>query len=322
MISYVRNFSIILLTTIIAGNALSNELPSWNEGKNKDQIIDFIESTIDKDSKSFVPVNDRIAVFDNDGTLWTEYPIYNEIYFLSYQLLHLKEQGVNAKVLNKEPFSSLLMDREETLKNLGLPVAFKALSEIYANQRKSEIDRLAKSFIQTKHPERNLPFANLAYQPMLELLDYLKENDYRVYIVSGGSTPFMRAILPSIYGIPPENIIGSNVSINATMYNEKIDLIYDNHFENINNGIQKVVNIEQVIGKRPVLAVGNSDGDIEMLTYTTSNKGRQLALIIDHDDMEREGLGKGGSNILDLSDNNDEWHVISVKNDFKTLFSE
>lgn len=322
MISYVRNFSIILLTTIIAGNALSNELPSWNEGKNKDQIIDFIESTIDKDSKSFVPVNDRIAVFDNDGTLWTEYPIYNEIYFLSYQLSHLKEQGVNAKVLNKEPFSSLLMDREETLKNLGLPVAFKALSEIYANQRKSEIDRLAKSFIQTKHPERNLPFANLAYQPMLELLDYLKENDYRVYIVSGGSTPFMRAILPSIYGIPPENIIGSNVSINATMYNEKIDLIYDNHFENINNGIQKVVNIEQVIGKRPVLAVGNSDGDIEMLTYTTSNKGRQLALIIDHDDMEREGLGKGGSNILDLSDNNDEWHVISVKNDFKTLFSE
>lgn len=322
MLSYVRSFSIILLTTIIAGNTLANELPSWNEGKNKDQIIDFIESTIDKDSKNFVPVNDRIAVFDNDGTLWTEYPIYNEIYFLSYQLLHLKEQGVNANMLNKEPFSSLLHDREETLKNLGLPVAFKALSELYANQRKSEINRLAKSFIQTKHPERNLLFANLAYQPMLELLDYLKENDYRVYIVSGGSSPFMRAIVPSIYGIRPENIIGSKVSINATMYNGKVDLIYDNHFENINNGIQKVVNIEQVIGKMPVLAVGNSDGDIEMLTYTTSNKGRQLALIIDHDDAEREGFGIGGDNILELSGKNDEWHIISVKNDFKTLFSE
>lgn len=298
----------------------TDPLPSWNEGASKTAVIEFVRSVTTKGDLSYVDPADRIAVFDNDGTLMSEQPIYFQFLFEAVRLNEFSAMHFDinnpASVKNaidylakSDPFGNLLTDTStSTLKSDS---AFK-----------TEVDSFVAT---TMHPRFNRPFIELVYQPMLELIRYLKANEFKVYIVTATHCEFLRLWTEKAFGIPPEQIVGSTLKTTFEFRNGKWVLIRGPEVNMICNGPEKPVAISYFIGKRPIAAFGNSDGDIQMLQYTTKGKGKSLGLLIHHTDAVREWAYDNPSDIGQLKDGMEEavkqgWIVVDMKKDWKVIY--
>lgn len=310
----------------------SNQLPSWQEGTAKQAIIDFVQKTTDKESPAFVPLEDRIAVFDQDGTLWVEQPIYTQVLYCLDRVSVIVAEKPELK--NVEPFRTVLTNDREAIAKLSLhdleKIALATLTGMSIEQFQLEVSRwLARA----KNARWNLPFAELTYQPMQEVLNYLRDHGYKTYIVTGGGQDFVRVFSQKTYGIPPEQVIGTIAGISygydkggRPFLTKDPKLLLNDNFAGKPEGIH------MMIGKRPSIAFGNSTGDQEMLEYTSFGKGTRLSLLVLHDDPIREyaygpaqGLpdSKVGTFTQALYDEakKNGWIIISMKDDWKRIFA-
>ncbi|MFM1842565.1 MAG: hypothetical protein RLZZ490_1301 [Cyanobacteriota bacterium] len=306
---------------VMAQSRIADPLPSWNDGQPKQTIIEFVQDVTDANSQNYLPMGDRLAVFDNDGTLWQEKPVYVQLAFILDQVQTLAPQ--HPEWQTQEPFKTLLSNPNPDLKALATTENLLQLAMVtHAAMTQTEFNaRVQQFFQQTKHPQFQKPYTKLIYQPMVELVNYLKLNDFQVYICSGGGIDFIRAISEEAYGIPPENVIGTAVEKTFQVSSQGVSLIREPKLvQPINDKAGKPVNIDRYIGRIPAIAVGNSDGDIEMLQYADSNPKPDLELLLHHDDAEREfDYDHGTEKALTLANEND-WIVISLKQNFKQVF--
>lgn len=302
---------------VIACDGVSHDdpLPSWVDKPAKAGIVSFVSGVTDPESKSYVSPAERIAVFDNDGTLWAERPNY-------FQLLMLYEQVEKRAATHPEwqviqPFKAVLEQDEGLLKNAGFG-AMRALSAaVTEGLSVSAYTALSKDFVfNSRHPHSNSSYAAMAYQPMLEFVAYLQENDFKVFIVSGGDVGFIRGFSEPLFGIPKHHVIGS--SRDNIVVDDGGDIQRSARFSSMNVGAEKTLNINLHIGRRPIIAVGNSDGDINMMRYASKDNG--LVMLLMHDDVDREyNYVEGAEQVISVSEA-EGWSVISMKNDFAQVF--
>ncbi len=306
---------------VMAQGRIADPLPSWNNGQPKQTIIEFVQDVTNPNSDNYLPNGDRIAVFDNDGTLWQEKPLYVQLAFVLEQIKILAPQ--HPEWQTEEPFKTVLTDPNPDLKSVGtVENSLKLVIATHTGMTQMEFDQQVQQFFKTaKHPRFQKLYTQLIYQPMVELVGYLKLNDFDVYICTGGGVDFVRAIAEEAYGIPPENVIGSAVQKTFELTSQGSELIRQPELvKPINDKAGKPVNIDRYIGKIPAIAVGNSDGDIQMLQYANSNPKPNLELLLHHDDADREfDYNHGTEKALVLAQQSD-WTVISIKSDFKRIF--
>jgi hypothetical protein len=300
-------------------------LPSWNDGAPRSAIIDFVARATTEGSVDFVPVPERIAVFDNDGTLWAEQPMYFQAFFIFDRIKELAPQHSEWK--EQEPFASVLKGDTKTALAGGEHALIEMAMATHAGTTTEEFEQVVSDWITTaKHPVTGKLFTEMVYQPMLELLDYLRANGFKTYIVSGGGIEFMRPWVERVYGVPPEQVIGSSIKTKYELRDGKPVLARLPEIDFIDDKEGKPVGINRHIGRRPVMAFGNSDGDFQMLEWTTAGNGARLAVYIHHDDGEREWTYDRNSPIGKLARGLDEapkrgWMVVSMKNDWKRVFN-
>jgi hypothetical protein len=321
---------VILVLGLLLGNACilaaADSLPSWNDGAAKQAIITFVEKVTKEGSPDFVPVSERIATFDNDGTLWAEQPMYFQLMFALDRVKVLAPQHPEWKT--KEPFASLLKGDvrgalaggEKSILEIGMAT--------HAGMSTEEFEQIVKDWSATaKHPTTGKPLTEMVYQPMIELMAYLRANGFKTYIVSAGGIEFMRPWTEKIYGVPPEQVIGSSIKTKFEMRDGKPVLMRLPEINFVNDKTGKPISINQFIGRRPIAAFGNSDGDREMLEWTQAGGGARLMMLVHHDDAKREWAYGPESKIGTFSDslmaeaNKSRWNVISMKNDWKRIFS-
>lgn len=300
-------------------------LPSWNEGPSKKAIVEFVTQVTTEGAPFFVPPAERIAVFDNDGTLWSEQPAYFQLLFAIGRVKALAPSHPEWKV--QEPFKSILADDMKGLLAGGEPAMAKIMMVTHAGITSEDFDKIVKEWIATaRHPRFNRPYTELVYQPMLELLSYLRSKGFKTFIVSGGGVEFMRAWAEKVYGVPPEQTIGSRIKLKWELRDGKPTLLRLPDVDFIDDKSGKPVGIQQNIGRRPILAFGNSDGDHEMLQWTAAGPGLRFMGIVHHTDAEREWAYDRQSPIgrLDkaLDDAHEKgWLVVDMKRDWKRVFS-
>tara|TARA_B110001450_G_scaffold30632_1_gene26711 strand:+ start:1654 stop:2646 length:993 start_codon:yes stop_codon:yes gene_type:complete len=299
-------------------------LPSWNNGKTKTAIINYVKDVTNPSSSNFISEKDRIATFDNDGTLWSEQPMYFQLYFAMDRIKLLAKENPEWK--NQQPYKAVLEQDMDALKKQGYKGLIELLMVSHTGMSVEEFQEIVKVWIKTaKHPTKNVGYNQLVYQPMIELLDHLRANKFKTYIVSGGGVDFMRAFVTELYGIPEEQIIGSTTKTKFEFQEQKPKIIKLAEIDNIDDKDTKPLNIQKVIGKKPVFASGNSDGDMEMLQWTQSNKYKSFMLYVHHTDSEREWAYDRNSSIgkldkgLDEAKNND-WTIINMKSDWKIIY--
>lgn len=305
---------------------LSDPLPSWNDNANKKAIIDFVTKTTTEGSADFIPVADRIACFDNDGTLWSEQPMYFQLAFAIDQVKIMAKD--HPEWNNKEPFKALLEDDMKKVMNGGEQALFQLVAASHAGMSTEEFDKNVADWIKTaKHPKTGKLYNEMVFQPMIELLHYLQSKDYKTFIVSGGGIDFMRVWAEKIYNIPSYQIIGSSIKTKYEVGENGVPKLIKLPELNFNNDKEgKPVGIHQHIGKRPVLAFGNSDGDYQMLQWTTTAKDYpRLGLILHHTDSEREWaydrdshIGKLDKGLNDATKNG--WLLVNMKEDWNKVF--
>lgn len=318
-------FIVFAAFSSLAGCAqLGNPLPSWNDGPAKSSITSFVSRTTTPGSPDFVRPNDRIAVFDNDGTLWCEQPFYFQLFFALDRIKALAPQHPEWKT--QEPYKFVLDNDTKALMAAGEKALLEIVAATHSGMSPDEFNAIVKDWLKTaRHPKYNRPYNECVYQPMLELLTYLRANGYKTFIVSGGGVEFMRAFAEATYGIPPEQVIGSSGVVKFELKDGKPALIKDPKVEFIDDGPGKPVAINHIIGRRPVFAAGNSDGDLQMLQYTAAGIGPRFALYVHHTDDVREVAYDRTSPIGKLDKGLDEaaargWTVVSMKDDWKTIF--
>jgi phosphoglycolate phosphatase-like HAD superfamily hydrolase len=305
-------------------NTDTDPLPSWNEGSARQSIVDFVNSTTDPDSDSFIEIPDRIAVFDNDGTLWSEKPVYFQFYFALDRLKEMAPEHPEWK--EQQPFKAALENDLETLASYGEHGILEIVLATHTGMNTEEFESDVKDWINSaRHPQLNRPFTDLVYQPMLELLDFLEENQFKTFIVSGGGIDFMRAWVEEVYGIPRERVVGSTIALEYMSQEGVPAIVRKPAIEFIDDKEGKPVGIQKHIGRRPVLAAGNSDGDLAMLQWTASGVGKRLMLYIHHTDEEREWAYDRNSSVGRLDKGLDEaeakaWTVVDMKNDWKVIY--
>ena len=309
---------------ILVGAALADPLPSWNEGATKQAIVEFVRSVTDKSGPQYVPPEQRIATFDNDGTLWAEQPIYFQGFFTFDRVKALAPQHPEWK--EKQPFKAVLENDMKALAATGEKGVGEIVMTTHAGMTTEEFEKIVKDWIATaKHPKFNRPFTDLVYEPMLELLAYLRENGFKIYIVSGGGVEFMKPWTEKVYGIPPEQVVGSSIKLKFEMRDGKPVLIRLPEIDFIDDGPGKPVGIQKFIGRRPIAAFGNSDGDLQMLQWTAAGEGLRFMLLVHHTDAEREWAYDRQSPIGRLDKALDEaqsrrWAVVDMKKDWKKVF--
>jgi phosphoserine phosphatase len=300
-------------------------LPHWNDSTSKARIIEFVTRVTDPASDEFLPVSDRIAVFDNDGTLWSEQPIYVQLAFL---LDRIKAQAPDhPEWQTTQPFKAALEGDMATLKHGGQANLLALLAVTHAGMTSEAFRELVRQWLASaKHPSTGLPYTAMVYQPMLSLLDYLRANGFKTYIVSGGGVEFMRAWAEDVYGIPPEQVIGTSLASELVMRDGVPEVTRLPKVSFIDDRAGKPIAIDHHIGKRPVMAFGNSDGDLEMLQWTTAGSGPRFGLIVHHTDDVREVAYDRQSSIgrldkaLDMAQKKG-WTVVDMKNDWTTIFT-
>ena len=256
---------------------IEDPLPSWNKGTTKESIIAYVTDVTNTESDNFIPVSERIATFDNDGNLWSEQPAYFQLFFAIDRVKAMASEHPEWE--NKQPFKAVLEGDMQTLKKMGMKGIGEIMMATHAGNTTEEFDAIVKDWVATaKHPTKNVGFDKLVFQPMLELLQYLRTNDFKTYIVSGGGVDFMRAIVTEVYGIPAEQIIGSRIKTEFDYNNGNpvIKRLPEIDYNDDKEG--KPLNIQKIIGKKPVFASGNSDGDLQMLQWAASNKYKSFML--------------------------------------------
>jgi hypothetical protein len=300
-------------------------LPSWNEGASKARIVGFVQSVTDPTSKQYVPPAERIAVFDNDGTLWTEQPMYFQLAFILDRVKALAPQHPEWRT--KEPFKSALAGDMAGVAAAGEHGLLEMMAATHAGMTTDEFRTIAADWLATaRHPRFKRPYTELFYAPMRELLAYLRANGFKTFIVSGGGVEFVRAFSERVYGVPPEQVVGSSIRTKYEVRDGKPVIVRLPEIEFIDDKAGKPVGINRYIGRLPILAFGNSDGDFEMLEYTTSAPGPRLGLIVHHDDGEREYAYDRQSSVGRLDRGLDEaarrgWVVVSMKADWRQVYS-
>jgi phosphoglycolate phosphatase-like HAD superfamily hydrolase len=317
----------IILATLLASTlaaAASDVLPSWNTGASRQSIINFVETVTTSGSTNFVSPAERIAVFDNDGTLWSEQPMYVQAAFIFDRIKQLAPQ--HPKWETQEPFASVLKGDIEKALAGGEQALIKIAMATHSGMTTEEFEQIAADWIASaRHPETGKLYTEMVYQPMLELLDYLRANDFKTFIVSGGGIEFLRPWTEQVYGIPPEQVIGSSIKTSYELRDGKpvIARLPELNFIDDKEGNPVAINLH--IGRRPIAAFDNSDGDFQMLEWTTAGKGKRLAVYIHHDDAERETAYDRDSHIGRLDRGLDEtpkrgWTVVSMESDWKIIF--
>jgi len=299
-------------------------LPSWNNSKPKQKIVQFVEQTTTAGSPTFVEPAERIAVFDNDGTLWCEKPYY-------FQLEFMLEQ-VRAAVLkhpewkNDAAYKAIVARDAKALEAIGMKPVLQLVAKANSGMLVSQYDKAIRDWLATaRHPRFERPYTDLVYAPMQELLAYLRANGFRTYIVSGGSVEFMRPWAEKAYGIPPEQVIGTQQEVRYELKNGRPSLVRGPSFAFVNDGPGKPIGIYRSLGRLPIAAFGNSDGDLQMFQMTAAGQGPRLVLVIHHDDETREYAYDRGSRVGGLDKAWDEalekgWIVVSMKNDWAKVF--
>lgn len=302
-----------------------NRLPSWNEGATKQAIIDFVEKTTTEGSADFVEVKNRIATFDNDGNLWSEQPMYFQLIFAIDRIKTMAPEHPEWKTI--EPFKSILEGDVEKALAGGTKAIIQLIMTTHAGMTTDEFNQVVKDWLAAaKHPKTGKPYNEMIYQPMLELLDYLRAHDYKTFIVSGGGVDFMRAWVEEAYGIPPHQVIGSSNKVKFEVSEDGTpQLIKQPELNFIDDKEGKPVGIYQYIGMRPVFASGNSDGDYQMLQYTTAGEGPRFGLLLHHTDSVREFAYDRDSHIGQLNKGLDDadkmgWTVIDMAKDWKVIY--
>ena len=297
-------------------------LASWHDGKAKQAIIDFV-SAVSQPGQHFVEPSARIAVFDNDGTLWAEQPMYFQLLFALDEIEARKAQ--HPEWQQKEPFKSVLNKDWPAVINDTAAIAT-IMTETHTDMSVIAYqDRVSKWLVSAKHPVKQKPILTMVYQPMLELLDYLRSKQFTIYIVSGGGTDFIRVWSKDVYGIPAQQVIGSRFKKSFKLEGERVFIQRQPGLAFLNDKQNKPIAIDEVIGQRPILAVGNSDGDLPMLQYTAASKRKNLSVYLHHTDAVREWAYDRQSPIgrldqgLDLAEENN-WVIIDMKADWKTIF--
>ncbi|TIP30041.1 MAG: haloacid dehalogenase-like hydrolase [Mesorhizobium sp.] len=316
----------LFLLMAIAPSAQGAEvLASWNEGEAKQSIVRFVESVSKEGSADFVPVPERIAVFDNDGTLWGEQPMYFQLLFALDRIKALAPQHPEWK--DKEPFASLLKGNVKAALAGGEPAIMQIVMATHSGMTTDEFDQIVSDWIASaKHPKTGRLYTEMAYQPMLELLSYLRANGFKTFIVSGGGIDFMRVFSEDVYGVPPEQIVGSSGKTSFEMRDGVPLLMKSSEINFIDDKAGKPVGIHQHIGRRPIAAFGNSDGDLQMLQWTCSGPGPHFCLYVHHTDGEREWAYDRQSSIGRLDKGLDAaadsgWTVVDMKKDWNRVFA-
>ena len=329
MMKYYRN-SILFILTIIFFSCTEqtiqkqDPLPSWNEGKAKQSIIDFVKDVTNKTSSNFVKPADRIATFDNDGTLWSEQPYYFQ---LQFALDRVKTLSAEHPEWESNPlFKAVLDDDIKKVLSFGIHGLLELVMATHAGMTTEEFSQIVKDWINTaKHPKTNMLYKEMVFQPMLELLDYLRANEFKTFIVSGGGVDFMRPWTEEVYGFPSEQVVGSSGKVKFEMRDGQPVLVKLPEINFIDDKDTKPVGIHQFIGKRPIAAFGNSDGDLQMLQWTAAGEGKRLMLYVHHTDAEREWAYDRESHIGGLDKGLDEaiekgWTVVDMKNDWQKIY--
>lgn len=311
-------------------SAQTDPLPSWNDGDNKAAIVSFVEAVTDESGADFVPVPQRIATFDNDGTLWVEQPMYTQ---LAFALDRVKEMAPDhPEWKTTQPFQAVLEGDMETLGKAGEKGLMEIIGATHAGMSTEDFETITTDWLaKAEHPKFKKPYTELVYQPMLELIDYLQANDFKTFIVSGGGIEFMRPWTEQVYNIPPEQVVGSSIKTEFKIVDGKPVLMRDADIAFIDDKDGKPVGINSHIGRRPIAAFGNSAGDKQMLEYTQGGDGKRLMMLVFHNDAAREyaygpadGLADShfGTFPQDYMDyaKSSGWNIISMKDDWATVF--
>jgi phosphoglycolate phosphatase-like HAD superfamily hydrolase len=303
----------------------ADPLASWNDRPAKKAILEFVAAVTDKNSKDYVKPSDRIATFDNDGTLWIEYPMYTQMLFAFDRVKVLAPQHPEWRT--RQPFKGVLEGDTKAVGATGVKGLMEIILATHSGMTAAEFEQEVSNWLAiTKQSRFKRPYTELVYQPQLELLTYLRANGFKTFIVSGGGIAFMRPISKKTYGIPPEQVIGSSVVVEFQVKDGKSELVRIPKINFINDKAAKPVGIYQHIGRRPILAFGNSDSDMQMIEYTMGGEGRRLGLFVHHTDADREFSYDRKSHVgkldkaLDQADANG-WIIVDMKRDWKEVFS-
>lgn len=299
-------------------------LPSWQEGSSKSSILDFVTKTTDPENPDFIPEADRIAVFDNDGTLWGEQPFY---YQLAYAVDFVKKEGPNHPEWEKSPVLKSAMEGDlKGILSKGEHGIIEVVMASHAGMTEDQFKSNVLEWLNTsKHPETGKPYTQMIYQPMLELLEFLRANGYKTFIVSGGGIDFLRVWAEEAYGIPPYQVMGSSIKAKYQEVDGKMQIVKIPELNFIDDKADKPVGIHQQIGMKPVIAVGNSDGDFAMIQYTTESGGPRLGIYIHHTDSVREYAYDSLSSIGNLKRGLIEgpsrgWIMVDMAKDWSTIY--
>jgi len=331
--SYPAFFLAVIASLVVCTAALAeaDPLPSWNDTNTKNAIVTFVEKATTEGSADFVPPAERIATFDNDGTLWPSHPIYTQLAFALDRVKALAPQHPEWKTT--QPFKAVLDNDMKALAAAGEKGLLELIMASHAGMSTAEFEKIVTDWFRTaRHPRFKRPYTELAYQPMVELLEYLRANGFKTYIVSGGGIEFMRPMTEKVYGVSPEQVIGSSIETKFEMKDGKPVLMRLPKIHFIDDKAGKPVGINEFIGRRPVAAFGNSAGDREMLEWTGAGSGARLMMLVFHDDAEREYAYGPANGLPDTKFGTfpealmkeakaKGWVVISMKDDWKRIFA-
>jgi len=308
-----------------AAGSTADPLPSWNDGTAKQSILDFVARVTDAGGLDFVPAAERVAVFDNDGTLWSEQPMYFQLFFALERVRAMAPEHPEWATL--QPFKAVLDNDMQTLAATGEHGLLEIVAATHAGMTTDEFAAIVSDWIATAtHPTTGRLYTEMVYQPMLELLAYLRASGFKTFIVSGGGIEFMRPWTEAVYGIPPEQVVGSSIRTEFEMRDDRPVLVRLPEIDFIDDKEGKPLGINSHIGRRPIAAFGNSDGDLQMLQWTAAGDGPSLCLYVHHTDGEREWAYDRESHIGRLDAGLDEagergWTVADMKNDWKRIFA-
>jgi hypothetical protein len=321
-----RSFLCILFIacSLRCTHAQTDPLPSWNDTAPKKQIMAFVQRVTAEGTPNFVPIDQRIATFDNDGTLWVEQPMYVQLAFLLDRVKQLAPKHPDWRTT--QPFKGVLEKDPKAVAATGERGVMQLMAATHTGMTTDQFQKIVTDWLATaQHPRFKRPYTECVYQPMLELLAYLRANGFKTYIVSGGGIEFMRPWTERVYGVPPEQVVGSSIKTRFEMIDGQPQLMRLPEINFINDKDGKPIGINQYIGRRPIAAFGNSDGDQQMLEWTAAGDGPRLMLLVHHTDAVREYAYDRLSNFGRLDKALDEanvrgWTVVDMKNDWKTIF--
>lgn len=315
----------VLILALAPGAAARDPLPSWNDGPAKTAIKQFVKEVTKKGAPGYVPPEQRIAAFDNDGTLWCEQPVYTQFAFAFDRVKSLAPQ--HPEWSRMQPFQAILAGDRERIAQMTPMEVVNMITATHSGLTSDDFAKIVNDWLgSARHPRFQRPYTELAYQPMLELLRFLRAKGFKTFIVSGGSVEFLRPWAERIYGIPPEQVVGSALKSEFLIVGGIPQVIRQPNFDFLNDGTGKPMGIDRFIGRRPVIAFGNSDGDLQMLQWTTAGAGRRLAAIVHHTDAGREFAYDRQSSVGKLDKALDEarrsgWILIDMKSDFRRVFA-